>query len=611
MKFTRLTEKQLENKKIFIRNYMKSVNAATASTVDSNANVEQKNIATLSAEINKDINIQINRAILVDRINNLYGKYVAEEYIKQIENHEIYTHDETSIMPYCVSISMYPFLLHGMTNLGGNSAPPKHIASYCGSFINLVFAIASQFAGAVATVEFLMYFDYFAKRDYGNDYIETHKVDISNHLQHVVYALNQPAASRGFQSAFWNISIFDKPYFEAIFGDFVFPDGERPDYESLNKLQKFFMRWFNKERSKSLLTFPVVTAATLCSDDDVVDKDFGDFIAQEGSQGNAFFIYMSDSADSLSSCCRLKNELAGKVEFSYSLGAGGVSTGSINVITIDINRAYYNWSKTSKNNGVSWSDYVKEKIKYMHKYQLAYYTIIEDFLNSDMLPVYSAGYIDLKKQFLTIGINGIVEAAEQAGLVVGNNEEYINFINKTLKPIYKENRKASSHKIRFNTEMVPAENLGVKNSAWCKKDGIPVGRDCFNSYFYKVEDDNTSIVDKMVLHGRDTVKWLDGGSALHLNLSAYPTKDSYRELLRLMAKTGCNYLGTNVLITICKTCGYIDKNTNYMCIKCASKDISYATRVIGYLKEIRSFSEPRQLEAGLRYYDKIGGACEI
>lgn len=599
MSFTRLNKTQLKQKTEYVYRYMTSPNAASASTVDANANVEKKNIATLSAEINKDINIQTNRALLYDRISDMYNEDLANEYIRQLETHEVYAHDETSLMPYCVSISMYPFLVGGMTNLGGNSEAPKHITSYCGSFINLVFAISSQFAGAVATVEFLMYFDYFARKDYGDDYLTTHRKEIANHLQHVVYAINQPAASRGFQSSFWNISIFDEPYFNAIFGDFYFPCGDKPKYSSVDALQRYFMDWFNQERTKSLLTFPVITAACLSDGEKPIDDSFAQFIASEGSKGNGFFIYMSDSADSLSSCCRLKNELIEKPEFSYSLGAGGVSTGSINVITLNMNRLYYNYTFQSK---LDWPEYVAKAITKIHKYQKAYRAIIEDFLKADMLPVYSAGYISLDKQFLTIGVNGLTEAAEQAGLKVGNNEEYITFLQDTLKPIYAANRAASSKTIRFNTECVPAENLGVKNAKWDSLDGIPRNRYCYNSYFYLVEDKDTNILDKMVLHGEKVVKYLDGGSALHLNLLRYPSAEGYYQLLVLMAKTGCNYLGTNVLVSKCKECGFIDKNTVHICSKCGSKQISYATRVIGYLKEIESFSADRQLESGFRFY---------
>lgn len=588
--FTKLNNTQLQNKIDFINNYIKSNNAATGSVFDANANVASKNIATLEAEINKDINIQINRQLVYNKINDLYNKEIADNYIRQINDHEIYIHDETSLKPYCVSISMYPLLLNGLVGLGGESKAPKHLASYCGSFINMLFSISSQFAGAVATVEFLMYFDYFARKDYGDNYINTHNDIIKNELQHVVYAINQPAAARGYQSVFWNISIYDKYYFESMFGSFVFPDMTSPDWESLKSLQSYFMSWFNNERKNAVLTFPVVTAAMLTKDNKVYDDDFSEMCSKELSEGNSFFIYQSNSADSLASCCRLRNEITDNT-FSYSLGAGGVSTGSINVITINMNRLI------QKNISL------EETLDNIYKYQSAYRKIVEEYISLNMLPVYSAGFINIDKQFLTIGINGMVEAAEYKGIKISDNKEYKDFINHYLKIIYDKNKEAKlKYGYMFNTEFVPAENLGVKNSKWDKKDGLKTFRECYNSYFYIVEDESVNIIDKFFMHGHDYIQYLDGGSALHMNLEEYPTKEAFKKLLNVAATAGCNYFCFNIKVTICNDCEYINKHTETKCIMCNSDDIDYATRVIGYLKRISNFSVDRQKEHKKRYY---------
>lgn len=590
--YLKLTEEQINNKIAFIDQYIHAENAASASTVDANANVTNKNIATLEAELNKDINIQVNRALVCNKIKDIFGEELAKEYVRQIENHEIYVHDETSLKPYCVSISMYPFLIDGLTKLSGESRAPEHLDSFCGSFVNLVFAVSSQFAGALATVEFLMYFDYFARKDYGDDYLTTETNTIANNLQHCVYAINQPAAARGYQSVFWNISLYDKPYFDSMFGSFVFPDMTKPSWDSLEKLQSFFMKWFNRERTKAVLTFPVVTAAMLVKDGSPVDGDFADMCAGELSRGNSFFIYQSESADSLASCCRLRNEISDNT-FSYSLGAGGVATGSINVITVNMNRLVQD-----KRN-------IRTEIQKVQKYQVAYRKLMEQYNEANMLPVYKAGLIALDKQFLTIGINGFVEAAESLGIQVGNNDMYQSFVESYLKVIYEENRKAkATYGYMFNTEFVPAENLGAKNAKWDKKDGYIVKRDCYNSYFYAVEDDEINVIDKFILHGKTYNRYLDGGSALHLNLEEYPTKEGFKKLLDIAAKTGCNYFCFNVKVTVCRDCGFIDKRTLYACSQCGSKEVDHATRVIGYLKKVSSFSKARQEEQELRYYHK-------
>lgn len=590
---TRLTLKQIEEKKNFIVNYISAMNPADGSKLDANANVTSKNIATMSAEIHKDINIQVNRSLIMDYITKRYDSELAEEYNRQLEKHEIYTHDETSLAPYCVSVSLYPFLLDGLKGFGGDSEPPKHISSFCGTFVNLIFAISSQFAGAVATVEWLMYFDHFAKLDYGEDYLNTHKTEISQHLQHVVYALNQPAAARGFQSVFWNISIYDRPYFEAMFGNFIFPTGEKPSYQSLDKLQKFFMKWFNKEREKALLTFPVVTSAALTNGETYVDDAYHDFIAEEYSEGNSFFAFSSENAHALSSCCRLKNDVSDSInDFSYSLGAGGVATGSMNVITINVNRLVQDGRD------------IKTEVEKIHKYQMAFKDLFEDYISAGMLPTYSNGYITTEKQYLTVGVNGVLEAAEYLGMEINNNDKYKTWASLFLKEISDLNKvNAKKFGVKFNTEFVPAENLGVKFAKWDKDDGYEVARECYNSYLYKVEDEKISILDKFSLHGKDTSKFLDGGSAYHCNLEETPSKETFKKLIDVSVKEGCEYFCFNIKITICNKCGNIDKRTLYRCPKCNSLDVDWGTRVIGYLKRISSFSSARQKESDLRHYN--------
>lgn len=621
----------LTNKKQFIRDYAKASNAATGSKYDSNANVTEKNIVTLNGELFKGDIIKVNRTILTDKIREMYGEDLAKEYIRQLESHELYKHDETSIMPYCVAITMYPFLLEGLQPIGGLSAKPKNLDSFCGMFVNLVFAISSQFAGAVATGEFLMYFDYFARKEWGDDYwkyadancqlrfttdtnsegadkpINTAKVTsmltiekvIEQKFQQIVYSINQPAAARNFQSVFWNISYFDKYYFEGLFGEFVFPDGTKPVWDSLNWLQKKFMSWFNEERTKCILTFPVETVALLTDGEDIRDKEWADFTAEMYSKGHSFFTYTSDSADSLSSCCRLRNEVSDN-QFSYSLGAGGIATGSKSVMTLNINRLV----QDAVNKGYDMIDYLRSQVQKVHKFQTAYNELLKDYLKDGLLTVYTAGFINLKKQYLTVGVNGVIEAAEFLGIEVSDNDTYREFMQSILKTISDENRKAKTKELMFNTEFVPAENLGVKHANWDRKDGYFVPRDCYNSYFYAVEDTSLTIFDKFKLHGKEYVKYLDGGSALHMNLEEHLTKDQYRNLLKVAAVNGTNYFTFNIPNTICNDCGHIDKRYLHECPKCGSKNIDYATRIIGYLKRISNFSEARQKEASKRYYYK-------
>ena len=408
----------------FINKYKKATNASSGSEVDSNANVENKNITTMQGELPKRDIIGTNRLLMINKLTEMFGQDMAEEYIRQLEEHEIYKHDETSVMPYCVSITMYPFLFEGLTSIGGLSTAPKNLDAFCGAFINLVFAIASQFAGAVSTPEFLTYLDYFIRKEYGDDYYLHHDkmatigktaktIDkvITDKFEQVDYSLNQPAAARNFQSVFWNIAYFDRNYFDGIFHEFVFPDGTEPKWGSVNWLQKRFMKWFNAERLRKPLTFPVETVNLLDNGKEYVDDEWFNFAAEMYSEGHSFFTYRSNSVDSLASCCRLRNELQDNT-FSFTLGAGGVSTGSKGVITININRLVQN--AVANNQDIS--EAVKIQVDKVHCYLKAFNEIIKDNYQSKLLPVYNAGYIALEKQFLTIGINGFVEGAEFLGM---------------------------------------------------------------------------------------------------------------------------------------------------------------------------------------------------
>lgn len=613
-----------ENKIAFIRKYMKAQNAASGSDVDQNANVSNKNIATLSAELPKKDIIALNRELMRQKLTEMYGKQLADQYEEDLAHHIIYKHDETSIFPYCCSITLFPFLLDGLTKIGGSSTAPQHLDSFCGSFINLMFLVAGQFAGATATPEFLVYFDHFARKDYGNDYIK-HLDDVVEHwqskdvtlrekLEHyfaqIVYTINQPAGARGYQSLFWNIAYFDHDYFMEIFKDFVFPgDWDDPveHWESVKELQKMFMIWFNNERLKNLLTFPVETANMHTVNKQYADSEMADFFAQMWAEGASFFMYQSDSVDSLSSCCRLRNGIEDNT-FSYTLGAGGIMTGSKGVITMNLNRIVQDWHR---DNALSFEKeplkiYISSIVERIHKYLTAFNSIIWDYKNAGLLTIFDAGFIDLDRQYLTIGINGFVEGAEFLGITVDpDNIEYQKYAEEILETIKELNIKARTEHCKFNTEFVPAESLGCKNAKWDKKDGYKVPRDCYNSYFYIVEDTNCDPVIKFRYQGIKFTGCCDGGSALHNNLDEHLSAVQYRILMDVAVWEGCNYFTYNIKNTICNDCGYISKHTLNKCPKCGSTNLDYGTRIIGYLKRVSAFSATRQIEEGLRAYNRL------
>ena len=597
----------------FLSDYCDAANAATGSKYDANANVEHKNIATLIGELPKASFIRLNRRLLTDRIKKMYGKALSDEYLDMLSHHFIYKNDETSLANYCASITMYPWLIGGTTSIGGNSTAPTNLKSFCGGFVNMVFMVSSMLSGACATPEFLMYMNYFIQKEYGQDYykdpdrvvdlsLKQRTIDkvITDYFEQIVYSLNQPTGARNYQAVFWNVAYYDRPYFESLFGEFYFPDGSKPDWDGLSWLQKRFMKWFNKERTKTLLTFPVETMALLVDEKgEPKDPEWGDFTAEMYSEGHSFFTYMSDNADSLSSCCRLRNEITDN-GFSYTLGAGGVSTGSKSVLTINLNRCI----QYAVNNGQDYLEYLGSIIDLCHKVQLAYNENLKELQEHGMLPLFDAGYINISRQYLTIGINGLVEAAEFMGLKITPNDDYLHFVQGILGLIERYNKQYRTKDVMFNCEMIPAENVGVKHAKWDREDGYFVPRDCYNSYFYVVEDDSLSIIDKFKLHGAPYIEHLTGGSALHMNLEEHLSKQQYAQLLKVAAKEGCNYFTFNIPNTVCNDCGHIDKRYLKECPHCHSTNVDYLTRIIGYLKRVSNFSQPRQEEAARRFYAK-------
>lgn len=643
-------DKTLKTDSDFIRDYINASNASTGSKYDSNANVENKNVVTLGQELHKGKNIQQNRYIMQNKIKALYSKKLADQYIKDLETHVLYKHDESGTpgYPYCVAITMYPFLIDGLKNLGGQSKAPTDLKSYCGEFINLVYSVSSQFMGAVATPEFLMYMDYFIRKDYGEDYLDildkqveinrkgrTLEQVIENCFQQVVHSMNMPAGNRGYQTVFWNVGYFDKNYFDGVFGEFRFPDGTAPKWETLSWLQKKFMKWFNEERTKYVLTFPVETMAMLTDGHDIVDKEYADFTAEMWSEGHSFFCYLSDSPDSLSSCCRLRNSLKdgenddehNHTTHQFSMGTASVATGSKSVMTINLNRVIQNATRKyfEEVEGIELEKGVQVDIKKVkdkellykyistgitemtervHKYQRAFNEIVKDFLNANMLDVYRAGFINMRKQYLTIGVNGLTDAAEFLSIEPNLNKDYEEFVNNILETINISNRKDRTRDCMYNTEFVPGENLSNKNYNWDKKDGYYVSPKhiMYSSYFFNPEDTELSLLDKMKLHGNNFVKYLDGGQAAHLNINEHLSFDQYRQLLRVASEYGCSYFTFNCKNTVCNDCGYISKDTLDVCPKCGSYNIDYLTRIIGYLKRVSSFNEARQVEEHMRSY---------
>ena len=625
----------------FIHNFVKSDNTANA-TIDDNSNVGTKGIGVLNAEIqkvdNKLTNTEWWESFVKKRDPNFNIKVMRNDF-KTI----LYPHDSSSQVgePYCMAASMYPFLLSGLEKLGGKSAVPKNLDSFCGIYVNLNFALASEIKGAVATPEFLMYMDYFCRKEWGNNYYlkpsvrittdycikqKTIGSQIDQYFQQVTYSINQIAGARGMQSPFTNFSFFDKYFFEGMFGEFVFPDGTKPEWNSTNWLQRRYLHWLNQERLKCILTFPVCSYACLTDKEgNFKDLDTFHFICSEYAQGNSFFTYLSRSVDSLSSCCRLQNAVQENT-FNTTNGQIGVMTGSKNVITLNLNRIIQDWQHT-------WSDYkdhidvntnrccfpvdwithkdfqegikkyIENILERVYLYQYAYNDLMHWCKDHHLYAAYDAGFINLDKQYLTIGINGLNQAAEYLGMECNNNIYYKTFCRLIFSTIKEQNKKHKTKTAQFNTEQVPAESASVKLYNRDKADGywVPTDTNLYASYIFKPNDTHISILDKIILHSSEfAADELDGGSACHLNLSEHLSQKQYEYLLKFMAKVGCKYATFNIPNCECDKCHFIAKQPFSKCPKCGSTHVSLWDRIIGYLTKISNWSAARQLEGSTR-----------
>lgn len=500
-----------EHKKArFIRsrlNYMDTykdsgVNASTSSETDANANVASKNVANLEGEVYKVTNRIIQRQRMKDKLNKLYpGQELGRQYIKDLENHIIYTHDEAStpvLKPYCKAVTLYPLMLKGVGNIDGvTPSAPNDIQSFSGQVTNAVFLFSSQCKGAVALGDYFIALNYYVIQEFGPVwYDKVDEVVTNSHFLHqytvghyirkgmkqFIYGVNQPAGNRSYNSPFSNVSFYDKVYFKSLFGEFYYPDGTQPEWNAIDKLQRIFMQLLREIRLIKPLTFPVTTMALVHNGKEYLDHKYKELCAEEWAKGGSFFCYTSDNPTSLASCCRVLNEMSDNT-FSSTTGMTGVMTGSCNVITLNINRIVQDYIHTWKN----WEDHIVDGkcafpfewfsesfsdlknyliniLERVYKYHIAYKTMLYEMEDAKMFSDCNAGYIYMRKLYSTIGLIGYCEAAQFLGLSVSNNKEYKDFLKLVFGTVKEENKKNSIHDSKrpflFNSEAIP-KSLGM------------------------------------------------------------------------------------------------------------------------------------------------------
>ena len=615
-----------------------SKNASSSSETDANANVSMKNVANLEGEVYKTTNRVIQRQRMKDKLYELYPN-IAKQYEEDLKNHIIYTHDEAStpvLKPYCMAVTLYPLMIEGVGNIDGiTPTAPNDIASFSGQVTNLAFLLSSQCKGAVAFGDYFVAFNYYVVKEFGEIWYEkldcistsehhiisrTIKDSIEKGMKQFIWGVNQPAGNRSYNSPFTNVSWYDKYYFKSLFEDFYYPDGSKPKWKQIDTLQRMFMELMRKIRLIKPITFPVTTMALVHNNKEYLDNDYKELCAEEWAKGGSFFCYNSDNPTSLASCCRVLNEMSDNT-FSSTTGMTGVMTGSCNVITLNINRIVQDWFKNYDNNitpsdvskyskdlypSLKW--YLQTILDRVYKYHIAYKTMLYELEDKGMLAASNGGYIYIKKLYSTIGVIGYTEAAQFLGLEINNNKEYKEFLQLVLGTIKEQNKihsiKDKKRPFLFNSEAVPGEGLGIKLYNWDKKDGyiVPKNQNLYNCYFYNPWTTDTSVLDKIKLHGKDINNYTDGGQACHINLDTHLSKEQYLKLLDVAKDEGCNYFTFNIPISECKKCHHVVNAPIKRCPICNSEDIKYYTRIIGYLTAVDNWSTDRQEEFKHRKY---------
>ena len=644
---SRLTREKIE----YITKYSKSNgNAATNSNTDANANNSIKNVASIEPEVFKDNIRLIQRQMMKDKLNELYPE-VAKQYIKDIDSRIIYPNDESNSpiqKAYCGAYSTYPLITDGCGGLDGiTPTAPNDIQSFSGQITNAVFALSAQTKGAVALGDYIISLNMMVVEEFGNNWYEkldiiicnnhvkdwqkrTIKREIRKGMKQFIFGVNQPQGNRGFQSPFTNLNFFDKYYFEAMFGEFYYPNGTRPEWKAIDTLQRIFIELLRELRLIVPLTFPVTTFALLYDENGYKDKEYEELCAEEWAKGSSHFLYHSNNADSLSSCCRVQNKID-KNYFTSTTGMIGLMTGSVNVITLNINRIIQDWYNSNcwitddlgdhkfKKESIIQDIRKKESLKTylinilerIYKYHIAYKTMMYELEELGMITYSTSNYLYIKKLYSTIGILGYYEAAKFLGLD-DDTQEYKDFMALILNTISEQNKIHSIHdKERpfvFNLECVPGENMAVKFYKWDKSDGyyVPEDQNLYNSYFYNPWKEENPLI-KLQLHGGDISKASDGGQGCHINLDTHLSKEQYKGLMKAAREYGCNYFTFNVPMTKCLDCNHVVNGPVGKCPKCGSTNIDYYTRVIGFLTPISNWSPERKQEFFERLYGKNKG----
>ncbi|MBS6954255.1 MAG: anaerobic ribonucleoside-triphosphate reductase [Enterocloster asparagiformis] len=599
----------------FIDNFVDKQTVADA-TIDSNANVGTKDICSLEAEMSKPHSKLLAFNKIFYEINKKYGFACANAWLKAEWIGYFYMHDaaSSSLKPYCFAYDIEDVVNKGLYFVENfNAQPPKHLVTFTDFIGEFVSWTSNRTSGACGLPSFLIYSFYFWKKDVETGYYTgTPERYRDQEFQRIVYKLNQPYL-RVNQSAFTNISIFDRPYMTALFGGKEYPDGSLViDYiDEIIEYQKCFMKVVSNIRSQNMMTFPVLTFSLLRKDGKFVDEDFAKWCCRHNMKWDDSNFFVSSDVTTLSNCCRLLSDVKNLGYFN-SIGGSALEVGSIKVNTINLARIAYE-SNTKSEYLNTLRDYVELNLKALDCVR----HIIKRNIEKGLLPNYSKHVMSLDSQYNTIGIIGVYEALQKFGLTYkddfGNTfyfDEGVQFAKEILATITEvKDAFAADKDYSINIEEIPAERAAV---ILMEKDKFFHPEQTYELPLYGNQwiplGVKTTIHEKIRLSAI-LDKACSGGGIAHINLDA-PIEDfdTAWELLNYIADQGVIYFAFCLRISSCKhNHGFYGK----VCPYCGEPVETTWQRIVGFLTPEKTYSKERKNEFSMRDWFEIDRLQEI
>lgn len=581
----------------FIDGFIDSDNVANAS-VDANANIAQKDIVTMMSEMSKPHQKLLAFNKLYYELNKQYGFKVANEAMEQMWNYGIYMHDfnTTTFYHYCFAYDIKDIVEKGLFFVENyNARPAKHLDSFIQILMEAIAFLSRRQSGAVGLPNLIPYLYYFWSRDVKNGYYtESPERYKTQQLQALIYRLNQPWV-RTDQAAFTNVSVFDHPYFEAIFGGSTFPDGSYmiDEEEEIIQFQKDFIDVVNAIREENIFTFPVLTASLLYKDQHFVDEPFAKWACEASRKWNLFNFFTDSSVNSLSNCCRLKSDVTDL--YFNSIGGSALKVGSVKVATLNIARLAYKY-QNEQDFLVGLKNLTELDLKILDTQR----SIIKRNVEKGLLPSFSSGLVDFEHLYSTVGINGIYEVMKTFGYITkdefGNtyytDEAYI--LGKRIFQVIRNciDNFSLDKDYKFNIEQVPAEQAAVKMQAADKylyPDKVVEDLPLYGNQWIPLGIKATIVERTKICAAFDS--YCNGGSIEHINVDApFSTFEKAWQLLNWVAQQGVTYFAFNGRVSQCA-----NHHSFYgdVCPKCGAPAKLKYTRIVGFYTPDVTWSAPR------------------